>query len=142
MGFSMLLQWILLVVIGLAGGIAVAGGVFAFISILQMIPRMACRMHVVGSAYDLESVIFLGGMAGCLITVFKFHVPIGSIGLGIFGFFAGVFVGCLAMALAETLKVFPVLVQRIKLATGLPVLVAAMALGKSLACFYQLFFRF
>lgn len=137
-----MLKMCLLAFIGFAGGLSVAGGVFAFISILEMIPRMACRLHVVCSAYHLETVIFCGGLAGCLVTVFKIPVPIGSVGLGIFGIFAGVFVGCLSMALAETLKVFPVLVQRTKLATGLPVLVAAMAFGKSLASFYQLFFRF
>ena len=35
------------------------------------------------------------------------------------------------MALAETLKVIPVLVQRVKLATGLPFVILAMALGKA-----------
>jgi stage V sporulation protein AB len=90
----------------------------------------------------METCIFWGGMAGTVITVFQLSVPIGSIGLAVFGLFAGIFIGCLAMALAETLKVIPVLVQRTKLGTGLPILVTAMGLGKALACFYQMFFRF
>lgn len=137
----MILKWILLAVIGFGGGLSVAAGVFAFISILEMIPRMACRLHLGDRVYGMETVIFWGGLSGSLITVFHIPVPIGSIGLAIFGLFAGIFVGCLAMALAETLKVFPVLVQRTRLGTGLPVLVAAMALGKALASFYQLYFR-
>ena len=40
-----------------------------------------------------------------------------------------------------TLKVIPVLVQRVKLATGLPLVILALALGKAIACFYQLYFR-
>ena len=75
------------------------------------------------------------------LTVFEISVPFGSAMLAVFGLFTGIFVGCLAMALAETLKVIPVLVQRVKLATGLPFVILAMALGKAVACFYQLYFR-
>jgi stage V sporulation protein AB len=138
----MILKWFILAVIGFAGGLSVAGGVFAFISILEMIPRMASRLHTGNKIYSIETCIFWGGMTGTLITVFDISLPIGSIGLGVSGLFAGIFIGCLAMALAETLKVIPVLVQRTKLGTGLPVIVAAMALGKGLGCFYQMFFRF
>jgi stage V sporulation protein AB len=135
-------KWILLVVIGFAGGLSVAGGVFAFISILEMIPRMTSRLHVGDKVYSMETCIFWGGLVGSTITVFDISLPGGSVLLAVFGLFAGIFIGCLAMALAETLKVIPVLVQRTKLGTGLPVIVAAMGFGKALGCFYQMFFRF
>lgn len=135
------LKMILLAVIGFAGGLGVAGGVFAFISILEMIPRITDRLGLASRTYQMETVIFLGGMFGCLITVYDIPVRLGSIGLAAFGLFAGIFIGCLAMALAETLKVIPVLVQRTNLTVGLPALMTAMALGKSLGSFYQLYFR-
>ena len=119
-----------------------AGGVFAFISILQMLPRLACCMKDASYSYKLETCIFLGGTLGCILTVFSFGLSLGSIGLAMFGLFAGVFVGCLSMALAETLKVFPILIQRTKLSVGLPWLVTAMALGKAAGCLYQMFFMF
>ena len=131
----MIWKLILLGVIGFAGGISVAGGVFAFISILEMLPRLANRV------YFLENCIFLGGVTGAVLTVFHISIPFGSATLAVFGLFSGIFVGCLAMALAETLKVIPVLVQRVKLATGLPLVILALALGKAIACFYQLYFR-
>lgn len=137
----MIWKQILLGLIGFAGGISVAGGVFAFISILEMLPRLASRLHMVKRVYYLENCIFLGGTAGAVITVFDISLPFGSAMLAVFGIFTGIYVGCLAMALAETLKVIPVLVQRVKLATGLPFLILALALGKALACFYQLYFR-
>lgn len=130
-----------LAVIGFAGGLAVAGGVFAFISILEMIPRLADRLGLASRTYQLETVIFLGGMSGCLITVYDVPIRLGSIGLAVFGLFAGIFIGCLAMALAETLKVIPVMVQRTNLTVGLPVLITAMAMGKALGSFYQMYFR-
>ena len=120
----MIWKQVLLGVIGFAGGISVAGGVFAFISILEMLPRLASKLHMANRVYHLENCIFWGGLTGAVLTVFT-----------------GIFVGCRAMALAETLKVIPVLGQRVKLATGLPFVILAMALGKAVACFYQLYFR-
>lgn len=137
----LILKMCLLGVIGFAGGITVAGGVFAFISILEMIPRIGDRLGQASRVYQIETCIFLGGLAGCLMSVFDFKFYLGSIGLFLFGLFAGVFVGCLAMALAETLKVIPVLVQRTKLTKGLPALITAMAIGKALGAFYQMYFR-
>ncbi len=136
-----LCKWIFLVFMGFAGGMAVAGGVFAFLSVLQLIPRLAYRLRLVSRAYEMETCIFLGGMTGTILSVFCPSVPIGSIGLGIFGVFAGIFVGCLAMALAETIKVLPVLVARTNFHYGLPYVITAMALGKALGSFYQLYFK-
>ena len=53
--------------------------------------------------------------------------------------FAGVFVGCLAMALAEVLKVIPIFAMRVKLTCGMPFVVAAIAIGKGVGSFLQLF---
>lgn len=135
-----ILQNILLSIIGFSGGVAVAGGVFAFISILGIIPRMADRLGIASHIYQMETVIAIGGVAGCLLTVFQIHLGIGIIGLIIVGLFAGIFVGALAMALAETLKVIPVLCQRANLRLGLPALIVALGLGKALGSLYQLYF--
>lgn len=136
-----ILQNILLAFIGLSGGIAVAGGVFAFISILGILPRLAGKLRLASYIYHLETIIALGGIAGNIFTVFKVPVPLGIPGLLVFGLFAGIFVGCLAMALAETLKVIPVLCQRTNLRVGLPYLILAMSLGKGLGSLMQLFFN-
>lgn len=98
----MIWKLILLGVIGFAGGISVAGGVFAFISILEMLPRLASRLHTANRVYFLENCIFLGGVTGAVLTVFHISIPFGSATLAVFGLFSGIFVGCLAMALAET----------------------------------------
>ena len=41
-----------------------------------------------------------------------------------------IFVGCLVMSLAETLKALPVLNRRIRLAVGLQYVILAVAAGK------------
>ena len=48
------------IIIGLAGGIAVAGGTFALITILGIIPRMAARLRLTEYIYQFETAIAIG----------------------------------------------------------------------------------
>jgi stage V sporulation protein AB len=83
----------------------------------------------------------LGGTIGNVIIVYSIRVPIGITGIFVYGFFCGVFVGCLAMALAEVAKVVPVFAKRIKLVVGMPFIVLGIALGKCIGAFYQLYWK-
>ena len=117
-----------------------AGGVFAFISVLGIIPRLADRLGLASHIYQMETVIALGGVTGSVISIFQVHFPGGWIGMIVIGFFAGIFVGSLSMAIAETLQVIPVLCKRTSLKVGFPVLIAALAFGKAAGSLYQLYF--
>ena len=136
-----IIQEVALAIIGFAGGVSVAAGTFALITALGIVPRLAARMGVAGPVYKLESVIVLGGTIGSLLSVYHFPMRIGDVGLVIFGIFAGIFVGCLSMALAEAVKVFPVLCQRINLSYGIYLLIFMMAAGKFLGTLYQMYFE-
>lgn len=57
---------------------------------------------------------------------------IGSAVLILWGFFAGMFVGCLALAIAEMLNSIPIFARRIGFRHGLGVAIAAAAFGKLL----------
>lgn len=135
-----IIQNIIMAVMGFAGGLAVAGGVFAFISILGIIPRMADRMGLASHIYQIETIIAIGGLSGCILSIYQVHIGVGSFGMLLIGTFSGIFVGTLAMALAETLKVIPVLCQRANVRLGLPVIITALAVGKALGSLYQLYF--
>lgn len=138
----MLIKYIVLFGIGLAGGSVVAAGVFSFITMIGIFPRLASRTNTSAYIYYYESAIIAGGTLGNLITIFNPKIPlVGITGLALFGFFSGIFTGCLAMALAENLKVLPVLVRRIKLKKGLPWIIAATAIGKAIGSFYQFYNR-
>ena len=54
----------------------------------------------------------------------------GNLFLVIFGIFAGMFVGCLALAIAEMLNSIPIFARRIGFRHGLGVAVTAAELGK------------
>lgn len=136
-----ILQETVLAIIGFAGGVSVAAGTFALITALGIIPRLASRMGVAEHVYKLESAIVLGGTIGSLLSVYHFPMRIGDVGIIIFGLFAGIFVGCLSMALAEVIRVFPILCQRINLNYGIYLLIFMMAAGKALGTLYQMYFK-
>ena len=136
-----ILQETALAIIGFAGGVSVAAGTFALITALRIIPRLASRMGVAEHVYKLESAIVLGGTIGSLLSVYHFPMRIGDVGIIIFGLFAGIFVGCLSMALAEAIRVFPILCQRINLNYGIYLLIFMMAAGKALGTLYQMYFE-
>ena len=53
----------------------------------------------------------------------------------LFGGFAGIFVGCLALAIAEMLDSIPIFTRRIGFRHGLGILVLSTALGKAAGSF-------
>lgn len=133
-----ILQTILLGIVGFAGGLAVAAGEVAFITILGIVPRMTDRLGLAGHIKKFETLIAVGAFTGNIVSVYSPRLPVGIAGMVFLGGFAGVFVGLLIMALAETLKIIPILCQRSSLEWGLPVIVISIAAGKALGSFYQL----
>ena len=133
-------QTIVLIFIGISAGFAVSCGVFAFISMIGIPPRLAGRTHTANHISLYETMIILGGILGNLITILNPDVLGGKIALCSFGFFSGIFVGCMALAPAEVLKAIPVFAHRISLRKGMAWLVVATAAGKFCGAFYQFFF--
>ncbi|MCD8371626.1 MAG: stage V sporulation protein AB [Clostridiales bacterium] len=118
----------LLVLTGLAAGGVIAAGVFAFLAIIGVFPRLIGKTGTRRHILLYETVIVIGGSLGNL-SEFPIHMG-GRVLLAIFGLATGIFVGCLVMSLAETLKALPVISRRIHLAVGLQYVILAFALGK------------
>lgn len=125
-------EQVLLAVIGLSGGVAVAAGLFSFIVELGVVADFADRTHTGEQIMFYEDCVALGGIMGNLIYVFRIGLPLGTPFLAVTGLFAGIFVGCWAMALAEILNVFPVFMRRLKIVRYISAFVISMALGKGL----------
>lgn len=123
-----------------------------------LIPRFAGKTHTGKKVLIYENMVILGTMAGNILSVFnwdsqfeelvtgQFAIPqqiwgvFAQLLLVCFGVFAGIFVGSLAMAIAEMLDSIPIFARRIGFRHGLGIAVIAMALGKmagSLLYFYQ-----
>lgn len=137
----MLIEHLGLGALGLICGMAVAGGTFALIVGISVVPRVVFMSKTAKEVMFYENMIMLGGIIGNIITVFTdIPIPLGSFGLILFGLGCGIQVGCLVMALAEIMNVFPIMFRRISLKIGMSYVITAMALGKvigGLWYFYQ-----
>lgn len=125
-------QQALLALIGLSAGAAVAAGLFSFIIGLGVVSDFADRTHTGEHVLLYEDSIALGGILGNIFHIYHLSIPNGAWLLPIFGIFAGIFVGCWSMALAEILNLFPIFIRRFKLIRCLPYLILGMALGKGI----------
>ena len=130
----MLLRQLFLGFTGLCAGGVIAAGVYAFLAIIGVFPRLMGKTGTRKHILLYETVIVAGGVLGNLLDLYEFPVPLGSLlgqtALGVFVLSVGIFVGCLVMSLAETLKALPVISRRIHLAVGLQYLILSIGLGK------------
>lgn len=159
----MWIKQLLMAVMGLSFGTMAAGGVFMVLISIGLIPRFAGKTHTGSKVFLYEEMVIFGTITGCIFSVFHDYLPIGAWmrtltpysdgiwnGIGssiliIFGLFAGMFVGCLALAIAEMLNTTPIFARRIGFRHGLGIAVLSMALGKaagSLLYFAQEIYRY
>lgn len=127
----MFLKELFLVFMGLSAGGVIAAGIFAFLAIIGVFPRLIGITHTSRHIMLYETVIIIGGVLGNVWDIYEF--PLGFGGnpvLGIYGLSVGIFVGCLVMSLAETLKALPVISRRIHLGVGLQYIILSLGLGK------------
>jgi len=122
---------VILALLGLVAGFAVSAGTFAFIIALGVIPRMIGKSNTAKTLFAYETTVFFGGLIGNILSVFPdISIPFGRWLLVVYGLGAGIFVGCIAVSLAEILNTFPIVFRRAKLSIGLEWVLTFMALGK------------
>lgn len=136
----MLVNQIILTIIGFSSGMLVAGGLFGFIVSLGVISDFADRTHSGNRIRLYERTLALGGSLGNIIDLFDIQMPCGNWLLALFGVFAGIFVGGWAMALAETLNVFPIFMRRAKLVGCIPYIILSIAIGKGIGSLIYFWF--
>lgn len=138
-------------ILGASAGILVSAGVFTVLLAVGLVPRFAGKTHTGRNIFLYEEMVVLGTLAGDFLSVFPGYGYVGEwvrqkmlfgaatlrvwtvvSGLFVtaFGLFAGIFVGCLALAIAEMLDSIPILTRRIGYRHGLGIMVLAVALGK------------
>ena len=133
----MWVKQLLLALNGLSAGVTVAGGLFSFVVSLGVVSDFADRTHTGNHILLYETSVALGGILGNILFIYQIPVPVGTVILMLFGIFAGIFVGCWSMALAEILNVFPIFIRRVKVLKGIPYIILSIALGKGIgACLF------
>ncbi len=138
----MLIKHIFLGFLGIASGFVVSAGTFAFLIVIGVVPRMIGKCNRAAETMHFENAIILGGILGNIASVFlQLRFPFGPLFLCAYGLSAGIFVGCIAVALAEILNTFPIVFRRIGLKEGLTFMMFAMAFGKMAGSFYYFLYH-
>lgn len=141
------LKYLLLIVCGTSFGMMAAAGVFTVLVAVGLVPRFAGKTHTSSKVVLYEEMVIAGTVIGGLLSVFERYCHFGEMLMKIgiskavveaagyavtvpAGIFAGMFVGCLALAIAEMLDSIPIFARRTGFRHGLGIAVCAMAAGK------------
>ena len=138
-------------------GLLSSGGVFTVFVTVGLVPRFADKTHTAAKIILYENCIVAGAILGCIFSVYgdffteKFGknalsmIPNwglwGNLILAVFGIFAGMFVGCFAIAIAEMLNTIPIFTRRISLGKGIGIVMLCLALGKTVGSLMYFYYR-
>jgi stage V sporulation protein AB len=135
-------------VLGFSFGMLAAAGVFTVLVAVGLVPRFAGKTHTANKAVLYEDMVIIGTIAGCFFSVFEryglignfarerfpqllgFWEAAGNVMLVLYGGFSGMFIGCLALAIAEMLDSIPIFSRRFSFRHGIGAAILAMAAGK------------
>ena len=146
------MKWLVLCAAGASYGVLSSAGVFTVFAAVGLVPRFVGKTHTARHVTLYEEMIIWGTILGGLASIFYPYYAgavasflgaagaFGGISLQvIYGFFAGIFVGCLALAIAEVLESIPILSMRINFGTGMRLAIWAMAVGKLIGSLYYFY---
>ncbi|SFS92203.1 stage V sporulation protein AB [Marininema halotolerans] len=132
-----LIDNVLLAFIGLAGGLAVGSGFVAFLTVLDIIPRLTVITRTQRYIRSYEHALILGAFCATWMDFRGWTVHLSPMGLIPIGLIEGCFIGLLAAALTEVINVLPILAKRIRLQDHVKFLLMAMVFGKVIGSLFQ-----
>ncbi len=131
--------------IGTCSGFGVAAGTFAFFLVMRVIPRMVQKAKLNNKIMSIENMVIRGLLFGTILSLFTWKKKwlywlFGRLLLVLFGLGSGIFAGCIAVALAEILDIFPIFLRRSRLNPKyMGVLLLVMAIGKTLGSLFYFY---
>jgi len=141
----MFLKSVFASIICFGAGIGVAAGTFAFLLVIRVLPRMLQKARLENKIIYIENIVVKGVLFGTVFSLFHWKKKwlfalLGKTLLTIFGMSAGIFTGCIAVALAEILDTFPIFFRRLHLKEDLcEGLLFLMAVGKMAGSLFYFF---
>lgn len=133
----------LVLLISVSSGLLISLGVTSVLLVISLVPRLAGKTGTANHIFMYENILVMGLLFGNLWNLFgdvckkRFGfttVLPGVWGLAfclLYGLVTGIFVGCIAMALAEMLDAIPIFARRANLKREISVAVTALAIGKT-----------
>lgn len=116
--------------IGFSEGIVVGSALVAFITLLDIVPRLAQLTSTENRIKLFEIALILGAFIMTLTNSLDMNIRLSRIMVALIGGFMGIYVGLLASALAEVTNVIPVFVNRFKINHYVKYIFMSLAGGK------------
>ena len=133
----MILRYIILVIIGISSGTLVAGGVAALLTSVGVVTRVAYHTGTSKKIVHYENCIIAGSIIGNAVVIYEPRMNLQSVTpvvwiplITLMGICMGIFVGCLAMSLAEALDVSSISFRRLEISHYFWMVILAVAIGK------------
>lgn len=142
------MKYVFLIVLGVSYGLLAAAGVFTVLVAVGLVPRFAGKTHTAKKVILYEEMVIAGTLTGAILSIFPEYMQfaafwqhrhpewmpvwnsLGGFAEALYGLSAGMFIGCLALAIAEMLDSIPILSRRISFRHGMGIAILSMALGK------------
>ncbi len=118
------------VLIGLAGGLVVGGGLSMLFIALGIAPRLVILSGKKKCMLVAKLSILAGAFSSSLVYVMDLRFSIGKFALPVMAVFMGIFVGMLASALAEVLDVLYITASYAGIIKFIYILVFSIIIGK------------
>ncbi len=138
----MFLNSLILFGVGLCAGFGVAAGTFAFFVVIRVLPRMIQKAKLEHKIIYMENMVIKGILFGTILSLFEWRkrllfLIMGKTLLLVYGLCAGIFSGCIAVALAEILDTFPIFFRRLHLKENdSEIFLLVMAAGKMIGSLF------
>lgn len=127
-----------IVLLGIAGGLAVGSGLVALLVVFDLIPRLAQLAQAFRLSIWFETALIVGTLYWTFADFLEWRLYLPqAFFLSVTGLFSGIFVGMLAAALTEVMNVIPILAKRLRLSRYIVGLVMAMVLGKTVGSLFD-----
>lgn len=149
-----MLKGIFLCILGASFGLLAAAGVFTVLTAVGLIPRFAGKTHTARKVFLFEEMVIFGTILGSFVSIFPEYSQIGQFLQGsvpnltslwlrlggaaqiVIGLFSGMFIGCLALAIAEMLDSIPIFARRVSFRHGIGLAILSVAIGKLCGSLY------
>ena len=131
-----MIRYITLITIAFGGGVTVGSAAAAFITLLQVVPRLVQISNTRYLIKTYESIIVFGFVLFTIIYFSEFHLNLNKYMMIPIGFIYGTFIGMLSSALAEVLNVIPILAKKFKLKNQMSYIMVTLMIAKIVGALY------
>jgi len=126
----MIIKYLLLILIAFGGGVTVGTATAAFITILQIVPRLTQITNTRNKIILYQVTIIVSFIFAIVVYFGDFPLNLPKFITVPIGFIFGIFIGLLSSALAEVLNVIPILSKKLKIKDSLKYIIWALTGGK------------